>query len=157
MPQFTGIKRPLTQVGRMSKRHSGLSDYTRSRATLSGTIVATPTETQVKSGGTVIITLKYNTWVAAGATFNAARQAIINGLDSAGAEAAGWDAQVKGSLAVGTVVRTSSTVVTITVPTTSGYSITADEIITATIPDSAMQETTDSSLVATSTLTIAAD
>lgn len=70
--------------------------------------------------------------------FNDARQAIINGLDSAQAEGTGWDAVVKAGLAVTAVVRTSDTVVTITLPAFASYNITAQEVITVTVPAAAL-------------------
>ncbi|GMU40253.1 MAG: transcriptional regulator FtrA [Chloroflexota bacterium] len=108
----------------------------------------------VAGGGTIIITLTNDTWVAAGATFDGQRQNIINGIDSAGAEGAGWDAVVKAGLAVGDVVRTSATVVTVTLPAFAGYNITANETITVTVPASAIASA--GALVATPTFTITA-
>ena len=65
-------------------------------ATLTGTITASVVESDIVTGGkTIILTLTGDTWVAAGAAFNAQRQNIINGIDSAQAEATGWDAEVK--------------------------------------------------------------
>lgn len=108
------------------------------RAILSGTITD-DTEANIVSGGsTIILTLDNDTWVTAGATFDGQRQNIINGLDSAQSEATGWDAVVKAGLAVTDVVRTSNTVVTITLPAFASYSITANETITATIPSTAL-------------------
>lgn len=109
-------------------------------AALSGTIQSgLNTEGDIASGGgTVILTLTNDTWVAAGATFDAQRQNIINGLDSAQAEAAGWDAVVKAGIPVGSVVRTSNTVVTITLPVFVTYNITASETISVTVPSSAI-------------------
>lgn len=66
--------------------------------------------------------------------FDDYRQDIINGLDSAQAEATGWDAEVKAKIAVTDVVRTSATVVTITLDAEAAYDITAQETITVTIP-----------------------
>jgi hypothetical protein len=107
-------------------------------AALSGT-VTDDSETEIRTGGsTIIMTLTGETWVAAGAAFDAQRQNIIDGLDSAQAEAAGWDAVVKAGLAVTDVVRTSDTVVTVTLPAFGGYDITAAETITATIPATAV-------------------
>lgn len=83
--------------------------------------------------------------------FNDARQAIIDGLDSAQSEATGWDA-LRSSISVTAVVRTSSTVVTITLPALATYDITAQEVITATIPASAL--TGAAPLVATPTMTV---
>ncbi|MDH5544658.1 MAG: right-handed parallel beta-helix repeat-containing protein [Gammaproteobacteria bacterium] len=122
-------------------------------AAVSGT-VTDDTEVQIRSGGsTIVLTLTGDTWVAAGATFDAQRQNIINGIDSAQAEANGWDAIVKTGLALTDVVRTSDTVVTITLPSFTHYNITANETITATIPASALV-TSASPLVATPTFSI---
>jgi hypothetical protein len=72
---------------------------------MSGT-VTDDSETEIRTGGsTLVLTLTGDTWVAAGAAFDAERQNIIDGLDSAQAEAAGWDAVVKAGLAVTDVVR----------------------------------------------------
>lgn len=104
-------------------------------ADITGTIGDGATESEIQdTGGTVVITLTNDTWVAAGATFDAQRQAIIDGLDSAQSEGTGWNATVRDALAVGAVARTSDTVVTITVPATAGYGITSNETVTVTIP-----------------------
>ncbi len=97
------------------------------------------TESDVVAGGnTVVITLTNDTWVSSGATFNAQRQAIIDGLDSAQSEVLGWNAEVRDKEVVGAVVRTSDTVVTITLTAAAAYDITATETITATIPAAAL-------------------
>lgn len=108
-------------------------------AALTGTAVPTITETDIVNGGkTIIVTLTGDTWVAEGETFDAQRQNIINGIDSAQSEATGWDAVVKAGQSVGNVVRTSDTVVTITLDAFATYDITATETITATIPATAL-------------------
>ena len=108
-------------------------------AAITGTATDSITEADIVTGGkTIIITLTNDTWVTAGATFNAQRQAIINGLDSAQSEGTGWDAVVKATQGVGGVVRTSDTVVTITLDAQAGYDITAEETITITVPSSAL-------------------
>ena len=89
-------------------------------------------------GQTIIITLVNDTWVADDGTFAAARQAIIDGLDSAQAEANGWNAEVKAKEVVGAVVRTSNTVVTITLSPAAAYAITLPETITVTVPAAAL-------------------
>ena len=49
---------------------------------LTGTVTASITEADIVAGGnTIILTLTDDTWVSAGATFDAQRQAIIDGLD----------------------------------------------------------------------------
>lgn len=107
-------------------------------AVLSGT-VTTGFESQIVAGGlTVILTLSGTTWVASGATFDAQRQNIINGLTSAQSELLGWNNVVKALQGVAGVVRTSDTIVTITLDAQATYSITANETITATIPSTAV-------------------
>ncbi len=106
---------------------------------LTGTATASITEADIVAGGkTIILTVTNDTWVADDGTFAAQRQNIINGIDSAQSEAAGWDAEVKAKQAVGGVVRTSDTVVTITLDAQAAYNITATETITATIPATAL-------------------
>jgi hypothetical protein len=104
-----------------------------------GTIIAGGVvESQIVTGGeTLILTLTDGTWATSGTNFNALRQAILDGLVSAQAEAAGWNAK-RAAFAVTTVVRTSATIVTVTTPATAAYSVTADEIITITVPVNAV-------------------
>lgn len=113
--------------------------YVVPEAAITGTATASNTEADVVAGGkTIIITLTDATWVAAGAAFDAQRQNIINGLDSAQAEATGWDAVVKATQVVTGVVRTSDTVVTITLDAFATYDISANETITVTVPGTAV-------------------
>lgn len=120
---------------------------------LSGTVTSSIDEDDITAGGnTIILTLTGGYWPASGTKFNAARQAIIDGLDSAQSEANGWDAE-RSNIAVTDVVRTSDTVVTITLPAIAGYDITATETITATIPTSVLTAS-ESAVVATPTFTI---
>lgn len=70
--------------------------------------------------------------------FAGVRSAIATGLDSAQSEAAGWDAKVKPNIPVANVVRTSDTVVTVTLQAQADYDITAQETITWTVPASAL-------------------
>jgi hypothetical protein len=109
---------------------------------LTGTAQPDCTALEVIAGGqTIILTLTNDTWIAAGAgTFDAQRTNIINGLTSAGAEAHGWNVEVKAILQsnLGSVVRTNNTVVTITLPACPLYSVTALETITVTVPSTAI-------------------
>lgn len=108
-------------------------------AAVTGTAGDGATEAEIVTGGaTIITTLTGDTWVTAGATFNAQRQAIINGLDSAGSETNGWNNEVRDKQGVANVVRTSNTVVTITLDAQAAYDITANETITVTVPGSAL-------------------
>ena len=87
------------------------------------------------------------------APFDDARQAFIDGFDSAQSEANGWDAK-RSSIPVSAVVRTSGTVVTMTLPAIATYDITATETITVTVPASILAGA--SAVVATPTMTITA-
>lgn len=106
---------------------------------VSGTAADGLTESEVVDGGkTIILTVAGDTWVTAGATFDAQRQAIIDGITSAQSEAAGWNAEVRDAMAVTAVVRTSDTVVTVTLPAAAGYDVDANETITVTVPAAAL-------------------
>jgi hypothetical protein len=109
-------------------------------AALSGT-VTDDTESDIRAGGsTIVLTLLGAAWVAAGAAFDAERQGIIDGLVSAQSETTGWNAVLRPAIPVANVVRTSDTVVTITLPAEPAYVILADEVITAAIPASATDD-----------------
>ena len=136
-------------------RQRKANQYGLTSAALTGTATASITEADIVTGGkTIILTLTGDTWVTAGATFDAQRQNIIDGIDSAQSEANGWDAVVKATQGVAGVVRTSNTVVTITLDAFATYDITATETITATIPASAL--TGGVALVASPTFTVTA-
>ena len=119
--------------GRYSR--TGIAVYQRPQVVMTGTCIAAVLETEVVTGGeTVILTLTNGAWNKNTAAFEAARQAMINGLDSAQSENAGWDVEVKAKEVVAAVVRTSGTVVTITLTASGSFVITANETITVTIP-----------------------
>ena len=82
------------------------------------------------------------------------RSDIVNGLTSAQSEAHGWNVEVKAALLadLSSVVRTSDTVVTITLPSDAAYDITAQESITATVPAVAVAGA--AAIVATPTFTV---
>jgi len=124
-----------------SDKHRGYSVplYLVPVAILSGTATDGITEQEIRVGGdTIIITLHNDTWVTSGANFNAQRQNIINGLDSAQSEGTGWNAEVRDKEVVGAVVRDSDTQVTITLTAAAAYATTADETITVAVPASAL-------------------
>ncbi len=132
--------RPLPTHGSQRFAQEGIYPYTTPTVTPTGTCVPACLESEVVAGGqTIILTISQGKWAKAGTVFNAARQAIINGLDSAQAEAAGWDAEVKAKEVVTAVVRTSDTVVTITLTAAAAYATTATETITITVPAAAME------------------
>lgn len=131
--------------------------YSTPSAAITGTIGDGAIEQEVRDGGgTIIVTLTSTTWVTAGATFDATRQDIIDGLDSAESETNGWNAQVRDQLSVTSVVRTSNTIATITVSGTavSNYQIDSNEVITVTVPASANDA--GSPITAAPTITITA-
>ena len=109
-------------------------------AVITGTAIASINESDIVTGGkTIIITLTNDTWIAAGAgSFDLQRDEIIAGCDSAQSEATGWDLVVKALQSLGGVVRTSDTVVTITLDAQALYNITAQETITVTVPGTAI-------------------
>ncbi len=107
------------------------------------------TEAGVIAGGeTILLTLTSDTWVSAGANFNAERQNIIDGLVARDDDRAptnfitGFNIQVRPNLVVGDVVRTSDTLVTITLSAQAGYSITVAETIFSRVPDTALVDST---------------
>lgn len=123
-------------------------------AAVTGTATASITEADVVAGGkTIIITLTGDTWIAAGAgSFDLQRANIIQGLDSAQSEALGWNLQVRDTEVVTAVVRTSDTVVTITLSASALYDITAQETITITVPGTAVA--LGNAIIATPTFTV---
>lgn len=130
--------------------------HTNPSVIMSGTIVtAPPNQVDIRVGGKTIILTTNGTWAAAGATFNAERQGIIDGLTSDLSESTGWNAVGKPGIDVSDVVRDSDTQVTITLTPITAYGITATETITATIPASAIDELS-SPEVATPTFAISA-
>lgn len=127
-------------------------------AAITGTATSSITESDIVTGGkTIIITLTDDTWKAAGTGpigSTADTQAIIDGIDSAQAEAAGWDAEVKANLVpADDVTRTSATVCTITLPASASYDITAQETIEVTVPTVALV-TGAGAITATPTFTV---
>ena len=108
-------------------------------ASLSGTLVSSAREGEILAGGkTLVITLTDDIWGPSVGADNAITTAVINGIDSAQAETTGWDAVVKAGLTFNEVVRSSDTVVTITLPGFASYDITAPETITVTVPIAAV-------------------
>jgi hypothetical protein len=94
----------------------------------------------VNGGKTIILTVADDTWVSSGAAFNAQRQNIIDGLDAATSPATGWNNVIRDAIDVSTCVRTSDTVVTITLPAAATYDADADEEITVTVPATALTQ-----------------
>ncbi len=116
--------------------------------------VVDDTEQDIRNGASVLIlVLSGDTWVATMGGDNAITQALIDGLTSAQNEARGWNAIVRPGLNAANVIRTSDTIVTITLPAFTGYDLSANETITGTVPASALT-TTVVPVVASPTFTI---
>jgi hypothetical protein len=109
-------------------------------AAITGTIGDGATEQEVRDGGTIIITLTNDTWVASGSAFDNQRQNIIDNISAGGSQEHGWNAQVRSNLDVTSVARTSGTVVTVTIDAddVNGYNISSNETITVTVPNAAL-------------------
>lgn len=123
-------------------------------AVVSGTASSGWYESEVVAGGeTILLTLAGENWITAGTAFDAQRQAILDGIVSAQSEAAGWNA-VRSSIPVTAVVRTSNTLVTITLPALGSYSVSANETLTVTIPSAALSGS--GPIVASPALTVTA-
>jgi hypothetical protein len=105
---------------------------------VTGTILDFIYEEDIVAGGkTIILTLTDETWAAAGSAFNNARAAIIFSITGSGTELFGWN-NVRATIPVTDVVRTSDTVVTITLSAIPTYSISANETLTFKAPASAL-------------------
>ena len=115
------------------------------------------TEPLIVNGGQIItITLSNDTWQASGNAFNQVRQIILNGFNSAQSENAGWNKQVRDKQPITAVVRTSNTVVTVTLAAAPDYDITVAETITVTVPAEALVTST-TPLIAATTIGVTAD
>ena len=114
---------------------------------LSGTMLDAVTEVSIVAGGkTILITLDTETYIAAGAAFDAQRQALIDKFVSDKSEPFGWNA-VRSGIPVTAVVRTGDRLVTITITGLSTYDITALESITGGVQSAILRSGGD--LVAT--------
>ena len=101
------------------------------------------TEAGVIAGAqTIILTLTTDTWLDAGGSFDGTRQSIIDGLLATTDFITGFNIAVRPNIAVGTVVRTDATTVTITLAARAEYSITAAEAVGVTVPASALTTST---------------
>ena len=100
-----------------------------------GTFLTTPTEGEVVSGSqTIILTLTNDTWATDVITDAAKLAALRRGLIARDNEAAGWNVKIRAVITSTEVVRTSGTVVTITLPAAGTYAIDSDENVDIVIP-----------------------
>ena len=105
-------------------------------AITTGTAINVPEATIVSTGGTIIITLSDDTYIAAvtgpiGTT--AQSDAFVQAIQAATSPTNGWNNEVATNLDNTNLVRTSPTVATITVPATAAYDISETELITPVI------------------------
>lgn len=118
-----------------------------------GTMADGATETEVDAGTqSIIVTITGDTLN----TFDASIEADIKaGCDADGAEASGWNAQIRDPVgSTMTITRDSATQYTISAITPDEeYNITANETVTVTVPASALVTST-SDLVCPTTMTI---
>lgn len=142
----TGRSFPSAQIPKNSPKTS---------ATISGTITIGVTETDIVTGGkTLIITLSGDTWIDAGvSSFDLQRDEILAGIISAQSETFGWNNIVKPFQSLAGVVRTNNTVVTITWDAFATYNISNSEIISVTVPQTALKKA-KTALPASPTFTI---
>jgi hypothetical protein len=117
---------------------------------VSDTVSTTDSESIVREGETAPLNVSISDAIAAteskdarkiSTTFDdAVRSDIILGLISAQSEAHGWNADVRAALLadVSVVVRSTSNIVTVTLPAVAAYNITAQETITGYVPSSAV-------------------
>ena len=115
---------------------AGIIQNQRQSAVLSGTLPPIVLESGIVAGGTIIVDLSGDAFVA---VFTAAiQQAVIDGISAASTPPNGWNNTVRDVLATSAVVRNSASRITITVPPTSGYAISSDEQLTVVLPATAL-------------------
>lgn len=107
---------------------------------LTGTVIAGGVlESEIVAGGeTIIYTVSNDTWVATIGDDNSITTDFLAGITGNDAGANGWDNEV--ALVHGDLVRTSATVLTLTLPATAGYQIDTNETLTHVIPASAFSD-----------------
>ena len=129
----------VTRLGLYGGPRAPYAGFAAAPASAVAAVSQSLTEALIVTGSeTITIELTNDTWVAAGATFNAQRQAIIDGLDAASSPALGWNDEVRDKEVVGAVVRISDTVVTITLTASALYDISSTETVTVTVPGAAL-------------------
>ena len=109
-------------------------------------------EMMVNGGETVIITLSGDTWALTLGDNNATTTAFLAAITGDDAGSNGFDAEV--ALVHGNLVRTSNTIMTLTIPAGASYAVATDETITVAPPASSVD---DGIAPATSTFDVTAN
>ena len=130
----------VTRLGPYGGSQGNIAGYAvEAIAQVSGDILGS-LETEIVTGGrTLLITLTYDVWAAAGVPFNAIRQDIIDGITASATPANGWNNEVRDKESVTSVQRTSDTVVTITFTGAAAYNVAVSESVQVTVPGSALE------------------
>ena len=130
----------VTKLGFYGGSRGNLAGYAvEALAEVSGTVLGSLESEIVTGGRTLIITLTYDQWLAAGAPFNASRAAILAGITASATPANGWNNEVRDKEADISVARTSDTVVTITFTGAAAYNVAVSESVTVTVPGAALE------------------
>jgi hypothetical protein len=117
---------------------AGTAASSNTNVVISGTILPSVQAKDIQDGGkTIIITLENDTWLAGGVLFDAVRQDILDGITT-DASHGRWLQYGIGAQPVSAVVRTSDTVVTITLVAAPDYEIRGTETITVKVPNAAL-------------------
>lgn len=152
--QFVGVKESVaaTATGTLSQQYTGSGSAgwrtllielpaaaAAPTAAITGTAVGSNTESSIAANNkTLIITLTNGTWLTAGASFDAQRQAILDSFVSDVTEANGFNEE-RANVALSNVVRASDTVVTITLNDMSAIDVAETHTISNTgIPAAAI-------------------
>ena len=150
---LTGGQRPVTASGAMLIKPT-------ITATLSGTVLQPPlVESDIRSGGkTLVVDLVDGNWVGNVATDTTLRNAVFDGLQVVGSEnLTQWAKVVHQLKSVGTLIRTSGTRITITLPPVEEYALNfIRQNVRLVIPKEAVEDA-NGSIVATPTFTVLPD
>ncbi len=136
----TGLFRPRPQF---QLRQRAKRNLTVGLSTIS--VDAILTEGSIQQGGREIVIQLTGRTAATfvdGSTYLSNVQDLIDGITSAQSEALGWNKQVRDKLRTVDVIRQSDKTIRVFLPASTGYLITASEVITVTIPAS-MLSTSD--------------
>lgn len=125
-------------------------------ATISGTALTAKSSDIVTGNKTIVITLSSCQWAADVVSNSAKLNSLIAGFTAGGTEGLQWD-KVKAAMTSSTVVMTSNSVITITLPAVPGYNITSEQAIMLTVPVSVLLNTPADPIIASPVIKIASN